>query len=571
MIKSINMLRIMLRRSDKIKLVCIALLTTVSALWEVLGIGLVIPVVAAVVNPVLLEQNVYLKMFYEWSPVKDHRSFMIFTAALVVLNFTAKNLFSLFVLHLQRNLIYDKQHELGERLFKKFVNADYAFSVEHSPAELNARLGRVSLVCDGTIMPMLSILSDALAITALTAALLFFMPVVLVSALIALLVLALVFYLPFRQVNSRLSNEYMKSDNAVNADRIAVFTGMKTVKSFNCGDFFINRFSRNYGNFSRISGRIFWLGQIPRLGLEVLAVVLAMGIFCSMVVTDVSSGSIVLNLALLTAGMARIMPSLSRMHYNLTRLRQIDKIFEALYTDLCSGSPEVEKPLNTPAAATLSEALEVKNISFAYPDGKVVFKDFSCIIKAHTSVAVTGATGSGKTTLADLIAGLYQPQSGNITFDGVDWKKSPDTLRKIIGYVPQYVFLIDGSIQENVTLGVEPKNVDEEKLRKVLELANLSEWVNSLPDKYASQIGENGVKLSGGQRQRLGIARALYREPELLILDEATSALDETSENAVVEALETLHGKMTMLVIAHRQSTIEHCEANIRIGMKFIV
>ena len=165
-----------------------------------------------------------------------------------------------------------------------------------------------------------------------------------------------------------------------------------------------------------------------------------------------------------------------------------------------------------------------------------------------------------------MIAGLYSPQKGSITFDGVDWKEFPQELRKIIGYVPQYVFLIEGSIRENVTLGLDQANIDENKLRQVLELANLGDWVESLPEKCNTQVGENGVKLSGGQRQRLGIARALYREPELLILDEATSALDNASENAVVEALETLHGKMTMLVIAHRQSTIEHCEEIIRIG-----
>ena len=560
------MLRVMLRRPDKIKLVIISLLTAVSALWEVLGVGLVIPVVAAVVNPVLLEQNVYLKLFYELSPVKDQRSFMLFTALLVVVNFTAKNLFALFVLRLQCNLIYSKQYELGERLFRKFLNADYSFSVEHSPAELNARLNRVGLICEGTLMPMLAILSDALAIAALTAALLFFMPVVLVSALVALLVLALIFYLPFRKLNTALGNEYLHSDNAVNADRIAAFTGMKTVKIFNCEDFFTNRFSRNYGKFSRISGRIFLLGQLPRLGLEVLAIVLAMGIFCSMVIANMPGGSIVLNLALLTAAMARILPSLSRTHYNLTRLRQVDKIFEGLYNDLCTGGSDDENKQLPGEEATLSEALEIKNISFAYPDGKEVFNNFSCKIKAHTSAAVVGATGSGKTTLADLIAGLYQPQAGSISFDGIDWKASPQIMRRIIGYVPQYVFLIDGSIKENVTLGIAQDCVDENKLQKVLELANLKSWVDSLPDNCNTQVGENGVKLSGGQRQRLGIARALYREPELLILDEATSALDNASENAVVEALETMHGKMTMLVIAHRQSTIEHCESVIRIG-----
>ena len=565
MIKSINMLRVLLKRSDKIKLLVIAVLTSISALWEVAGIGLVIPVVAAVVNPELLEQNVYLKTFYELSPFREQRSFMLFTAALLVINFAAKNLFALLVLRMQRDLIYRKQQELSERLFVKFMKAEYSFMVEYSPAELNARINRVGLICEGTLMPMLSIVSDALAIAALTAALLFFMPLTLTAALVVLLVLALIFYLPFRRLNTFLSGEYLHCDNTVNRDRISAFTGIKTLKISNCEDYFIRKFASDYKKFTSVAGRIFLLGQIPRLGLEFLAILLAMGIFCCMVAGNVASGSIVLNFALLTAAMARILPSLSRMHYNLTRLRQVDKLFESLYNDLCVEN-RISRNVDGENDITLDEALEIKDLEFAYLDGKVVFSKFNCRIPAHTSAAVVGATGSGKTTLADLIVGLYQPQHGSITFDGVDWSKNPEKIREITAYVPQYVFLMDGSIKENIALGMALEKIDEEKLQKVLELANLSEWVNSLPENVNTTVGENGVKLSGGQRQRLGIARALYREPELLILDEATSALDNASENAVVEALETLHGTVTMLVIAHRQSTIEHCEQIIHIG-----
>ena len=564
MLKSINMLRVLLKRSDKIKLVIIALMTSISALWEVAGIGLVIPVVAAVINPELLEQNIYLKMFYELAPCKEPRSFMLFTAAVLMINFAAKNLFALLVIRLQRDLIYHKQYELSERLFCKFMSEDYAFMVAHSPAELNARMQRVGLICEGTLMPMLTVLSDLLAIGALLAALLFFMPLVLTAAMAVLLILALVFYLPFRKINTALGNEYLSSDNAVNADRIAAFNGIKTIKSSNCEEFFTRRFSRDYSKYANVAGRMFLLGQIPRLGLEFLAILLAMGIFCSMVLGNVASSSIMLNFALLTAAMARILPALSRMHYNLTRLRQVDKLFESLYEDLCVNACDRKE---LPAAdASLKKMLEVKDIDFAYADGKEVFRQFSCSIPAHTSAAVVGTTGSGKTTLADLIIGLYKPQKGSITFDGTDWSEYPEKIRRITAYVPQYVFLIDGSIRENVTLGMDPDKVDEAELDRVIKLANLSSWVETLPEKYDTQVGENGVKLSGGQRQRLGIARALYRKPELLILDEATSALDNASENAVVEALETLHGSMTMLVIAHRQSTIEHCESVIHIG-----
>ena len=566
--KTIQELRILLTRRDKMRLVGLTVLTTIAAVWEVAGIGLLIPVVAAVVNPELLAQNRYLAFFYELSPFKEHRSFMMFAALLVVINFALKNVFYYWVLQLQSRLIYSKQHELSVRLFRKFVTADYQYLCQTPAGELSARCGRVAMACEGTLLPLLLFFSDLLVVLALLAALLWFMPLYLTAAALLLVILALAFYLPFRKINGRLSSQYALQDNLVNVDKMTAFNGMKTVKSTNCEDFFVDRFDLNIRKISDISSRIYRVGQLPRLWLDFLAVLLAMGIFMAMIFCNVAASTVILSFALLVAAIGRMLPALSRMQYNMTRVRQVGATFHGIFEDitLLKGEHEDMPEAAVETTVTLKNALEIKDLCFTYPGGRKIFDHFDLTIPAHTSTALVGPTGGGKTTLADLIAGLLKPASGTITFDNVKLNEHLKECRKITGYVPQYVFLMEGSIAENVAFGMKSCEIDRQKLSRVLEQANLSSWVASLKDGVDTLITDGGSNLSGGQRQRLGIARALYRDPELLILDEATSALDNASESVVVEALEKLHGKVTMLVIAHRLSTIEHCDKIVKIG-----
>ena len=207
--------------------------------------------------------------------------------------------------------------------------------------------------------------------------------------------------------------------------------------------------------------------------------------------------------------------------------------------------------------------LTVENLSFSYVPGTPVIKDFSLVIPRLASVAFTGMTGSGKSTLIDLIIGLLPPDSGCVRVDGRDIAENLASWREKIGYVPQSIFLLNSSIRKNVAFGVSDEEIDDKRVWECLKMAQLEDFVNTLPQKLDAFVGDNGIQLSGGQRQRIGIARALYRDPEVLILDEATSALDNETEQAFIDALKILHGKITILMIAHRLTTVAHCDIHV--------
>jgi len=560
-------LRRMMTPQEKFRLLLIVLLMTLAALAEVIGTGLLIPLVAVLVDADLLEQNVYLNFLYRHAPVSGHHAFMLWSALLAALAFLFKNVYIGWVIHLQAKFVYERHAAWSDRVFANLLKTGYPYHLEHSSAELNAKLNRVVWVCDGILLPLLLILSDSLAIAALTGVMLFLIPGTALSAIAMMGVAAVLFYLPFRRCNRALSEASLALDKKLSAVRLDSLRGVKDIKAAAREDFFIAMHRKPLRSWQTVRQRLYWLGQLPRLGLETLTVVLAMGIFAAMVACRWPVATIALVFGLLTAVMLRVLPALSRIHYNLTLLRQVEAPFREFCDDLLKIAPEVTR--DAPGRPyRLEKTLEIRDLSFGYQDDRMIFEHWNLTIPAHSCTALVGPTGGGKTTLADLVLGLLAPRQGVILADGRDIREDLARWRQITAYVPQSVCLLDDTIRANVAFGVPREEVDDAAVLAALTDARLADTVAALPDGLDTLVGDNGAALSGGQRQRLGIARALYRKPELLILDEATSALDQTTESEVVAALEHLRGKLTMLVIAHRLSTIESCDRKITVGME---
>ena len=464
----------------------------------------------------------------------------------------------------QRRFIRDKERELSERLFRRFLGAEWRFHLGHGAAELATQVQRVRVACDDVLLPFMLVATDAVTVGCLVLMLLVFTPIITLASALFLFVVGFAIYWPLRNWNRSWGRRQAEGELRANRAMLEGFQGIKAIRTSGSAPFFERNFAAALSDAAGYRARLYVLGQLPRHAIELASVLLALGIFVGMTVAGVASGTILLTFSLLVAALSRLLPAASRMHYNLSRLRQCTYVFEELFAALRTP---VENADADPAAPppTLDRELAIRDLGFAYAPDRVIFSHFDLTLPALSSTAVTGVTGGGKSTLADLVAGILVPDTGVIAADGVDIRRHLATWRSCVGYVPQEIFLTDDTIGANIAFGVPPEEIDRDRLERVAATAQISEFIRSLPDGFDTVLGGDGMHLSGGQRQRIGIARALYHEPALLILDEATSALDVETERAFVEALESLRGKVTMLVIAHRLSTVERCDHKIEI------
>lgn len=551
--KIITKLRVLLDPRDKIKLILLVLAMAFGAMLEIAGLGCLLPVIAVFVKPDIIEQNIYLNYIYNFFNFQSHLSFVIGGIIFICLFFMMKNAYSLLIIAMQSRFFYRKQYEFRTRLLKSYLDMPYRQVIDSSVAELNTKIGWINRLCNGLIMPLMLAATDAMVILAIAAALFYFIPWMTLGGIAFISVVAAGIYYLMRAMNIYWGQEAIKCDTISGRFCLSALNGIKYIKTVCSKAYFIDNYRRASRKGMSYERKMFICGQIPRLALEVTALFLVMVLFVIMVMLEYSDTRIILTCSMLIAVMTRLLPAFSRMHYNVTMMRQNVAVFETLFHDLTQL--EVENIENTGEKLTLDKALTLKNISFGY-NNKNIIENFSCEIESRKSVAVVGKTGRGKTTLVDLIIGLLKPNTGEILTDGRNIEDNMAAWRGLIAYVPQNIYLLDDTIMANVAFGIAPEEINERKVVESLYIAQLEEFA----DRLDYRIGENGNFLSGGQRQRLSIARALYREPRLLILDEATSALDNSTEAAFVEALEQLKGKLTMIVIAHRLTTVEKCD-----------
>ncbi len=551
----------------KERLICFALLfmMLVSATLEILGIGLVMPVIALLARPELIEQNRHLKMLQNFLQPSSHESFLIILCAIMIILFILKNSFLAMQNYIQARFIFQKGAQLASKLFDNYIHAPYKFHLARNSGHLIGSLGLASGLCSGILVPMMVLLAELIIIVSILILLLLLSPYVTLGLIVVVLLISAMVYFPFRRWNGKLGNSMV--EESMELSKI-VLQGLKAVKESkirNVEDYFSKDYLSHSTSYNHIQANISFMGNIPRFMIEALLVVVGMGTLIILVLCDKSVGSITMTLSLFAVSLVRLMPSMSRIQYSLTTIRHGQGVFEPLSRELCFFEREDKTPKYLDFKFT--SKISIKSLCFRYSDASPdIFEDFSLDIQKNSSIAFVGATGCGKTTLVDLILGLLKPVSGKICVDGVDIEENIPAWQTRIGYVSQFIYLLDDSIKANVAFGVPSNRIDDNRVRECLQIAQILDFVESLPQDIDNLIGENGIQLSGGQRQRVGIARALYHRPEVLVLDEATSALDNDTEKAFVDALKTLHGKLTIIIVAHRLTTVQNCDRIIKIN-----
>lgn len=548
-------LRWLFSPQDKKKLLGLSSLMTLSALLEITGVGLILGAAALFLSPDSAagkNTNAILETVLPGVPGHGRIALLV---ALLTLLLIGKNIFALWIIRLQSRFIARKQSEIARRLFSTFIHADHEYSISLSKDEKFSGISRINYVCHQLLLPLMQMLADIAVVFIICVAVMILFPAVTLAGTLFMLLFAWGLSRLTGRINRRFGENFLQSEIAENSIRHAGITGGSAIKLAGAEAHFIRRHSAVYRQYAESFAKLYTLGQVPRLSLEAAAAVTASGAFIIMLLAGVPAGKIMIIFTVFTAAVARILPALSRCHYNLTLIRQYAPLLEKLLDSL-KNIPQEHSNSRTPQPDAAC-GIKIEKLDFAYRNGTKVFENFSLEVPPGSITALAGASGRGKSTLAALIAGLLHPQRGSITAGNVPIENDLTAWRSQLACVPQDIFILNGSVQENVAFGIAPDQVDEAKISAALQAAKLADFA---PDTVIS--AEN---LSGGQRQRLGIARAIYRNAKLLILDEPTSALDGVTEQEFCAMLDELRGKVTILLISHRETTLQHCDRTVRI------
>jgi len=564
-------IKYILDRQQKIKLVVMLIVILIGALFELLGVSAIMPLISVATNPESVNEKWYLALVQNIFGFYEAKQLIVFLALALVLVYIAKNVYISMMYNLQYRFIFNNQRRLAVKMMNSYMHQNYLFHVSRNVAELQRNVTEDVNGFYTVVLNAMQFIAEASVCVVLAV---FLMRV---DVIITLVVAGLVFMFAilvgvvFKKTLVKKGKENRSVSIRLTKWVLQSFSGIKEIKVMNKEDFFLKNYESTYRRFTVLQRQQSMLTFIPRPVMETVCI---SGLLITMAVKvyvfDTDLAEFIPALSAFAIAAFRMLPSFNRISGYMSAMMFNRPAIDVLYDDLTEIERLNEKILNEDRKTeplAIQNGILVQNVSFRYPGvEKNVLEHLDLEIANNTSVALIGASGAGKSTLADIILGVLEPDDGRILVDGKDIHENMNAWHKSIGYIPQVIYLMDDTIRANIAFGVEKELVNEGMLWKALCEAQLEKFVKSLPDGLDTVIGDRGVKLSGGQRQRIGIARALYGNPQVLILDEATSALDNDTEREVMSAIDSLHGTRTLIVIAHRLTTIKKCDKIYEVG-----
>ena len=536
----------------------------VGSLLEMAGVSAILPLVSVVSDPSLMESGTYARLAKQLG-ISDVRAFIPVLAGFMIVVYIIKNLYILFMYSLQYKYVYNNQRIVSKRLMDSYMNRDYLYHTRHGVDELHRNVRDDVDNFFVVVLNMIQLISESLTCIFLIAFLLAQDVYTTLLVIVLMLVsLFLVFYV-FRRRLSELGRRNRQATARMNKGILQAFEGIKEIKASDRESYFLNSYDEAYTERVSAMKRQMFMQISPRPIMETVMICSLLGFISLRVYLGGDMTSFIPTVSVFAVAAIRMLPSFNRISGNIGVILYNKASVEALSEDMREISDKgsiLRDGEGESAKIDLNDAIHLKDVCFYYPerpDNKVI-DGVSLDIMKNTVVGFVGSTGAGKTTLADIIMGLLRPVSGQVMADTADVYEHLAGWHETVGYIPQEIYLIDGSIRENVAFGLNTNEVSDEDILAALRAAQAEAFVKELPDGLSSRVGPSGVQLSGGQRQRIGIARALLKKPDVLVLDEATSALDNDTESAVMEAIEALNGTKTLIIIAHRLSTIRACD-----------
>ncbi|MEX2375333.1 MAG: ATP-binding cassette domain-containing protein [Dehalococcoidia bacterium] len=552
----------MLDRRERLKAIVIFVLMLASAAVEVLGVASVMPFVAVLGTPEIVTSNRVLSSIYSWTGLENERSFLVLLGGAVLVIFLFGLLLRALTTYALLRYSFVRAHRFSYSLLSTYLSMPFEFFSGRNTADLSRIIfSEVNEVTNGVLLPLLKLLSSALVVVGMFLLLLFVDPAVTATVSATLGGSFLLIYVLSRRALAKLGAERLSANSRRFVVANEALGGVKELKLMGREHGYLERFRKASLRFARMQSTAKTMGDVPHFAIQGIAfggiLILVLYLTSRYQTLDEAIPLI----ALYAFAGYRLLPALQEIFKNGTQIRFYQSALDNLHADLkpTRGSSRMAKENHS---APPQGDIAMASISYAYPSAQgSVVSELSLTIPRGKCVAFVGSTGAGKSTAVDLMMGLLTPQSGTLSIGGVAiTEQNLRAWQQNIGYVPQSIYLADASVTENIAFGVPQGSIDQEAVERAAKSAHVHEFVAELVDGYDTKVGERGTRLSGGQRQRIGIARALYHDPDVLVFDEATSALDNATEAAVMEAVDRLAGHKTIILIAHRLTTVRRCD-----------
>ena len=565
MIKKLNYI---FTKKDKIKLMMLMVIVVIGSFLELLSVSIFSPFIDIIMNPDSLHESTVMDYLYKLLEFKGIEHFLAFIAAGIISIYVIKNIYII----LEKNVIYKFsyriQRTISTDLLKAYMKEPYTFHLNQNISVLQRSMQEDTDQFTKGIIHIMEMIAEVCVCVAIG----FYLFIVSKSITVIVVGLLIVCLAIFSVISKKYSSAWGREGQQYKAKIYQWMNqslgGIKEIKVLGREQNFIEHYDQYFSKYVKVLRLNRLIGVIPKYIIEMVCMTgLLAAIIFKIFFGQKDLVDFVPQLAVFAVAAFRLLPSVGRINEHLSAVLYAMPSLDLIYNDLREIDKLEVVEQKKDDLWKFTEKIEVKNVTYRYPDGDVnVIEKANFVIEKGKTVAFVGASGAGKSTMVDILLGVLTPVYGKIFADGMNIHKNLPTWQKEIGYIPQSIYLSDDTIRNNVAFGIPEKNIDEEAVLHALDQAQLLDFVESLPDGLDTFVGDRGVRLSGGQRQRIGIARALYHNPEILVLDEATSALDTDTETAVMEAIEKLQGQKTILIIAHRLTTIRNADLIFEVG-----
>ena len=561
----VKKLRYVFDRKDKIKLVGLAILMVIGSVLELLAVAVFNPFIEVLMQTSSIEDDSFLKLFFTHIHLNGIEQYLVVLSALIAVIYLVKNIYLSFLQNVILSFSYTTRMNLATRLLTTYMNEPYTFHLSKNIAEMQRCLQSDTSQFMSLINSCLQLTVEMVTCLALAAYLFHTSHSITVVIGVLLLLCIGLFFMISKKVSSRLGRQNENYNAKLFQWINQSLGGIKELKILQREEYFIDSYKTNYKKLiwgARVNELI---AALPKYIVETVAMVgLVFAIIIKLLFGHGALETFIPQIAVFAVAAFRLLPSVGRINAYINSIMYNKASLDMIYDDLKEIDSEPVQEIEWQEKKEkwiFTKGVTVEHVSYHYPDSDVeVLHDISLEIPKGKTVALIGPSGAGKTTLADIILGLLPPVSGVVRMDQHNVYENLRSWREKLGYIPQSIYLSDDTIRNNVAFGIYEAQIDDNAIWKALEKAQLKEFVQGLENGLDTYVGDRGVRLSGGQRQRIGIARALYHDPEILVLDEATSALDSSTEQAVMESIESLQGLKTMIIIAHRLTTIKNAD-----------